>query len=279
MKQALILFMLASTMIVFWCTNTPTDGETWNQNQTLNQENSWDNNQQNQNLANQEDDSDTSQDNQEYSVKYEWEENDTPPNTMKVVDWKGNTKLEYSIDQFNEWTKWNWDKFEEKPTVGSRDVKPGSFDYFDKTAKLWPDNKFLWFSTNDYAMATTTSFIARIDIDNKQVSMVKDAVRGEIDWFNFSPNWNHLSFTQSSARAEWDYLSIVNTDTMNVEIELSADDLFEDKEKIVEWRFIPEFDDFEWMENGEKLKFTTNSINNKNKINREISADWKNLKK
>lgn len=166
--------------------------------------------------------------------------------TIEVLDQKGNSILEYSIEEFNQWTKENWDVFEEVPQVGGRDVEPGNFGWFDETATISPDNEKLVFSVHDYAVATYTSFVGIIEIETKKVNLIKDPAPGDIDEFIWSPDSTHLAYTLGTGRAMGDYLQVDNVENLKKEFLLSQDEV-----KVI----MPRFRDLKWEE--DVFKFIT----------------------
>ncbi len=180
---------------------------------------------------------------------------------IQILDKNDNLILEYSIKEFNEWTKENWDIFEEPPQVGMREVIPGNFGWFDNTASLSPDFEKFVFSVHDYAVATYTSFIGIMDIRKEEVSLVKDPAPGGIEQLVWSSDSNYLAYTLGTGRAQGDYLGVSNTKTLEQEFILSEEDV---------GITMPRFEGLYWKE--EKLFFTTNNIRwsiNKNGTNLE----------
>ncbi len=166
-----------------------------------------------------------------------------------ILDKEDNLILEYSIEEFNEWTKDNWDIFEKPPQVGMRDVVPGNFGWFDNTAIISPDFEKLAFSVHDYAVATFTSFIGIININKKEVSLVKNPIQGSIEDLVWSLDSNYLAYTLGTGRAQGDYLGVANIKKL--------EEVFLLSEKEVEIT-MPNFEDLAWEQ--EKLFFTTHNI-------------------
>ncbi len=176
--------------------------------------------------------------------------------------------FEYSVGEFREWAKENWgDIFEIPPSFGEvRRVNPENFYRFDDTATISPRSNFLAFSVNDYAVATSISFIGVIDLGIKEVGLVGKENMGGLQGLYWSPDENYIAYILDTARARGDYLSVDNRERMEKEFTLSGNDIFNaltengDKEDRVHL-FMPNFREVEWTERGRRLEFTTDNHN------------------
>ncbi len=173
--------------------------------------------------------------------------------------------FEYSIEEFREWAKENWsDIFETPPSFGEvRRVDPENFYRFDDTATISPRSNFLAFSVNDYAVATSISFIGVIDLKSKEVDLVGKENMGGVQSLHWSPDENYIAYILDTARARGDYLSVDSRERMEKEFTLSGNDIFnvltenEDREDGANLQFMPNFRGVEWTERGRRLTFTT----------------------
>ncbi len=173
--------------------------------------------------------------------------------------------FEYSIEEFREWAKANWsDIFRTPPSFGeAREVDPENFYRFDDTATISPRSNFLAFSVNDYAVATSISFIGVVDLRSKEVNLVGKENMGGVQSLYWSPDENYIAYTLNTARARGDYLSVDNRGRVEKEFTLSGTDIFNiltedgDSEEGVYLHFMPNFRGVEWTERGRRLTFTT----------------------
>ncbi len=177
---------------------------------------------------------------------------------FEVFDEEGEIVLEYKIDDFNEWMIENWDIFEIIPQVGGRDIEPGSFRWFDKSASISPDFKKLAFSVHDYAVASYTSFVGIIEIETGELSLIKEHNNGSIGDLIWSPTSSHVAYTLSTGRAGGDYFSVDNVKTLQKEFTLSEEDILEKFEEDADF-LMPEFRELNWSEQGERIEFVTNA--------------------
>lgn len=169
----------------------------------------------------------------------------------------GEIVFEYSVGEMRKWAKDNWNNlFDKPPSFGEiREVDPEHFYVFDGTASLSPDSSLIAFSVNDYAVATNISFVGVIEIENKNVSLIKDKNIGGVQKIFWSPKGDYLAYILDTGRAEGDYLSVDSVISMKKEFTFSEDDVFGGRST----DFItPGFKDLRWI-GDEKLEFTTAS--------------------
>ncbi len=199
---------------------------------------------------------------------------------IKIVDSLGEPVLTFSIESFRSWAKDNWDIFEERPQIGTRDVEPEYFYNFDRTATVSPDLSYLAFSVHDYALASYISFIGIIDLSTEKIDIIKDTAPGAVRKLLWSPEGSLIAYALETGRAEGDYLSVDNVKLMQREFILSEKDilayLLEKGEESSE--FMPEFRDIEWIKEGDFLQFTTNLPEN-DAATWNIRKDGKQLEK
>ncbi len=175
--------------------------------------------------------------------------------------------FEYSIEEFREWAKENWDDiFETPPSFGEvRKVDPENFYRFDDNAAISPHSNFLALSVNDYAVATSISFIIVIDLNSEEVSLVGKENMGGVQSLHWSPDENYIAYILDTARAQGDYLSVDNRENMKKEFTLSGEDISnaltengDGEDGASHLHFIPLFREVEWREELNRLKFITN---------------------
>ncbi|MGM0629266.1 MAG: hypothetical protein ACQESA_02470 [Patescibacteria group bacterium] len=187
-------------------------------------------------------------------------------------------KIEHTItiEDVRKWMKDNWDIFKEPPKVATRQVKPDNFTFFDKTAKLSPDQDKMAFSVNDYAVATTVSFILIMDTESGNLSMVKDPTRGSVEEFHWSKDSRFLAYPLNTPRASGDMLSVDDTENMEKKFTLEEEDLLEILEQEKGTTFMPGFRDLKWKD--DRLHFTTDSHENEN-MNWSVKYSGEDLRK
>lgn len=178
---------------------------------------------------------------------------------IQVFDADDNLVLEYTIEEFNEWTEENWGIFDEPPQVGGREVKPGNFGWFDRSAAMSPQYDKFVFSVSDYAAASYASFVGIMDAKSGELDMVREYSSGAISSIIWSPRGNHLAYILATGRAQGDYLVVDNVDNLEREFMLSGKDLLDflgSKEDTAS--FMPNFRGLNWIENGRRIEFTSN---------------------
>ncbi len=174
--------------------------------------------------------------------------------SIKIADEDGNLLFNYSIQEFRSWAKENWDDlFEERPSFGElREVDPELFYLFNKTASFSPKFDKLAFSVSDYAAATDISFIGIIDIETREVDLIRDKNIGGVREIIWSPRQNYLAYILDTARAGGDFISIDEIDGMKKIVTLSEKDLNQEQDFLM-----PEFHELSWSDDEEKLFFKT----------------------
>ncbi len=176
---------------------------------------------------------------------------------IRIFNDKDELILEYSIEEFNEWAKENWDIFEETPQVGERDIEPENLGWFDEGASISPDSRKIAFSVHDYAIASYTSFVGVMEIETKELNLIKDYSNGSIDELIWSLNSTHIAYTLGTGRAKGDYFSVDNAKTFEKEFTLSGKELSKELNNGKEI-IMPEFRELNWGEQGERIEFITN---------------------
>ncbi len=196
---------------------------------------------------------------------------------MKVLDEKDNLIFDYSIEQFRNWAKDNWEEiFQEAPSFGKiRKVDPVNFYRFDQSFSLSPQQKLLVFSVHDYAAATTISFVGIINLKRKEIDLIKKEKKGSIEHFIWSPKEDYLAYSLDSARASGDYLSIDNLEEKRQEIFLTGEDIL-NYLKVEKIGFMPEFNNLRWRE--DRLYFETSHFRNEKKIQWSVKQDGSDLR-
>ncbi len=165
--------------------------------------------------------------------------------TVSVISADGDTVFYYSIEDFREWASDNWESlFDEAPSFGElREVDPNNFYRFDKGASMYSD--MLAFSVNDYAAATTISFVVVMEIESGEMR-ISEKNRGGIDNLFWSPQGDYIAYLLHTARARGEHISVLNVEDMRLEFQLSGEDVERD---------MPQFEDLQWKE--ERLFFTS----------------------
>ncbi|MFP4022373.1 MAG: hypothetical protein ACLFTS_00810, partial [Candidatus Paceibacterota bacterium] len=190
---------------------------------------------------------------EETELEIEYIGEDTQRKDIKVLEENGEEVFSLNIDDLNQWTKENWDIFEEPPMVAMREVEPDSFDLFDNSATVSPDQEKLAMSVHDYAAATTLSFIIIADLNSGDLDMIKEPTRGSIEEFLWSPDSKLAAYTLNTARAHGDMLSVDDTDSMEKVTTLEGDDLIEkikdQEDEDDKKEFMPRFRDVKWEDN------------------------------
>jgi|GEM_PF-1863974 len=182
--------------------------------------------------------------------------------TIRVLDKEENVVFEYSIDEFKDWAKENWqDIFEEPPrfapNIPETEVFPEDFGFFDRTASISPDKEKLAFSVHSYYAASYLSLVGIIDLKTEEPALTAEANRGGVVDIFWSPAGNHLAYALDTGRAQGDYLSVDNVTELEKEFTLSGEDILNVLQNSDYAEFMPHFRDLKWIDQGQRLKFTT----------------------
>ncbi|MGM0482752.1 MAG: hypothetical protein ACQEP6_02725 [Patescibacteria group bacterium] len=197
----------------------------------------------------------TSEDQKDLQLKYS--EEDTRATKIEILNKEEEAEHSITIEEVSQWMEENWSVFEEPPKVAMRQVEPDNFTFFDKTAKFSPDQDKMAFSVNDYAAATTVSFILIMDTESGNLNMVKDPTRGSVEEFHWSKDSRFLAYPLNTARASGDMLSVDDTEDMEKKFTLEEEDLLEALEQEEDTTFMPDFRDLKWKD--DRIHFTTDS--------------------
>lgn len=185
-----------------------------------------------------------------------------------------------TIDELNQWTRENWDIFEEAPEVGGRPVEPDNFGFFDRAASISDDNKKMVFSVSDYAVAMTTSFVIVADIRSGDLVMINEPTQGSAEEYYWSKDNNLIAYTTGTGRAAGDFLLVDDVKNFERKFILREDELLEvldpDEEMFEVGQFMPIFQNLQWSE--DRLFFTTEHPEN-GQLRWSINKDGANLKK
>jgi len=200
---------------------------------------------------------------------------------IRVLDKEGEVFHEYFIGDFREWAGKNWDDFfEESPAFGEmREVQPENFYRFDEGASLSPQYSYLAFSVHDYAAATTLSFVGVIDLNTKEVDLIKKDNKGEVGEIKWSPGETDIAYALHTAKAKGDYLVVDNLEKMEEKFSLSAEDILKNKEADNYRHFMPRFRDIKWREDGQRIKFVTDDLQGEGALNWSINNQKEDLKR
>ncbi len=199
---------------------------------------------------------------------------------IEVLDEQEELVFEYSIDEFVEWAKLNWDDlFEEPPAFGEmREVNPDRFHRFDEGVSLSPCFEYLAFSVNDYAAASTISFVGLVDLKEKEVDLIRDSANGGIQNLFWSPQSSHLAYILDTARAQGDHISVDELEDMTKAFTLSGRDISQELGLEVE-HIMPNFSDLDWIEEGQRLEFDTYIHSEDRSFRWSIKKDGTDLKR
>ncbi len=184
--------------------------------------------------------------------------------TIRVLE-EGEIVFNYSIEEFRQWAKNNWAEiFIDAPAFGQlRAVEPDYFYRFDEGASLSPDYRFLAFSVNDYAAASTLSFIVIVDLSLGKIEMIGEENKGGVREIIWSPTSSHIAYILDTARAKGDYFSVDNAETLTKKFTFTGADVLlpfpvgteiDDQSDL---QFMPKFDNLDWSADGQRLSFVS----------------------
>lgn len=173
---------------------------------------------------------------------------------VRILDEWERLVFSYSVDDFAEWMKENWDDlFEEPPSFGDmREVDPDNF-YSFSSAAFSPKSNFIAFSTSDYAVATDISFIGVVNIETEEVRAIRDKNIGSVSDMVWSPQETHIAYILDTARAPGEYLSVDSIISRKKEFTISYEDFLDEDEESD--YFNPNFRNLEWVNEGSELTF------------------------
>lgn len=182
-----------------------------------------------------------------------------------------------TIDELNEWTVDNWDRFEEPPQVAEREVVPDGFEFFDRAASISPQNDKLVFSVSDYAALTTTSIVIVVDLETEEMEMVMTPARGTVEEYIWNEDSSKVAYTLGTGRSRGDYLRVDDLEEMDIAFEIEGQDLLEslEEEEVDSTQFMPVFGQLNWE--GEKLEFESEDPQSDNRLSWSVDEDGSNL--
>lgn len=204
------------------------------------------------------------------------EENDRI-HKLRITDATGREQFVYSIEDFNQWAAENWeDLFQEPPRVGGRQVNT-NFSFFNDNPDFAPSINKIVFFVNDYAAATTVSFIGVVDINSGETNLIPETIRGGVGNYVWSTENQYLAYKSNTARAVGDYIYVDDIKNMERSFTLSRDDVlqrFNTAEEESPTGFNPEFRNLEWKNNY--LHFSSTGLDKK-EVQWKIDKEGSNL--
>ncbi len=198
---------------------------------------------------------------------------------LQVVDEDDRVVFDYSITDWRNHVEGRWDNFLEEPImVGETELKPQNFQRFVAASPLVEPTEMV-FAVATYAMPTDFSLFFVIDIRSGELSFVGEPNKGVIGNIIWSPTGKHFAYFLNTDRAPGDYLTVDNAETLEKEFTLEDEDILlglgvsDEEIGDGEIEFAPEFRSLEWDEDGERLLFTTNSLEEGEDADWSINAD------
>ena len=184
---------------------------------------------------------------------------------IRVVAATGEPLLRYTLPEWRRWAEANLTRALGGPVmIGENERPPSTFDGFG-AARLSPAQDRLAFSATTYAMLTTVSVVHLLDLEEQDLSVVRDPPFGSVRGFHWSPDGHYLAYALGTARADGDRLRIDDARRLEPAVELDGQKLIEaarrsGREVAAEARqWLPQVRQLEWSESG-RLLFTTDEF-------------------
>ena len=198
---------------------------------------------------------------------------------LEVVDEDGNVVFDYSITEWRDYTEDRWEYlFDGTIEINEVELGPQSFQRFVAASPL-VDPTRMAFAVSTYGAPTDVSLFFTLDIRTREVRLIGEENKGVIGDILWSPTGTHFAYFLNTERAPGDYLTVDNIETLEKEFMLEDRDILlalgVEEEDIGEGaiEFAPEFRSMEWTEEGERLLFTTNALEEGEEANWSINVD------
>lgn len=191
---------------------------------------------------------------------------------------KGDLVFSYTINDFKNWAKNNWqDIFDETPSFGDiREVEIDNFNNFSESFALSNNKDYLAFVVSDYAVLVDISFIAFINLNNREISIIADEKIGSVANIKWSSDDNYLAYLLNTARIQGDYLGLDNFINKKELITIKDEDIiyYLNMENID--NNLISFSDLAWIDNN-SLMFSSKLLNDDLKFNWQFKVNDNNL--
>jgi len=198
---------------------------------------------------------------------------------LEVVDEDGNVVFDYSMSDWRTYTENRWEYlFDGTIEINETELGPRSFQRFVAASPLVDPTKMI-FAVSTYGAPTDVSLFFVLDIRTEELELVGRENKGIIGNILWSPTGTHFAYFLNTERAPGDYLTVDNVETLEKEFVLEDRDILlalgvgeeEIGEGVIE--FTPEFRNLAWEEEGERLMFVTDVLEEDEEASWSINAD------
>ncbi len=199
---------------------------------------------------------------------------------LLLVNEDEEVSFEYTIENWRGQVKGDWDDFFDEPLeVDGVTITPNSFSRFT-TASPFPDGvKSIVFSVSTYAMPIDFSLFWVLNIGTREIRFLGEENRGIVGDITWSPEGTHFAYFLNTERAPGEHLTIDNAETLEKEFTLSGEEILEALEVEYDEDYKPEFRGLRWGQDGKRLFFATDDVEEDTSVTWSIDLEGESLRK
>lgn len=196
---------------------------------------------------------------------------------LLLVDENEKTVFSYSVSEWQGQVSGRWnDLFPEPIMVNDTEIGPERFERFTVASPVTDPRKMI-FAVSTYLMPEDISLFFVLDVRNRELSFVGEENRGVIGDIKWSPKGTHFAYFLNTQRAAGDYLTLDSIETMEKEFILEEEDILLAlgmlEEELESIEFTPEFRSLGWTEDGERLTFVSDTLEEDEEARWSINID------
>ena len=192
----------------------------------------------------------------------------------------GETVFSYSVSEWREQVEGSWDDYFDQPLmINEREVTPSNFNRFTGVSPFPGGTKKLGFVVSTRDLFEDVSLFWVMDISSREIEMIGKENFGVIGNISWSPNGIYFAYYLNTEKAPGEYLTVDNALTLEKEFMIDREEILEAYE-VEKEDYSPEFARLDWADDGNRLFFTTASIEDEEEEDKwSIMVDGSELKK
>ncbi len=190
-------------------------------------------------------------------------------NAIVVLNDESNIVLRYSVDNWRGQARPLWrNLIAEGMSFDGEAVLPDSFTRFSAVSPFPDGVKTIIFATSTNAKEQDYSLFWLLNIGTKELSFFGDANKGVVGNIAWSPKETHYAYYLNTEKGSGEYLTVDNIIEKRKEFTISSEDILKQLTEDDADYFNAEFRALQWDSRGERISFTTNTLEE------EIFANW-----
>jgi hypothetical protein len=190
-------------------------------------------------------------------------------NALHIVNKEGDVVLEYTIKNWRGQVREEWDDFfEEMPQIGGEELIPEKFNRFSAVSPFPDGIKSIIFAISTHGEKEDYSLFWVLDVGTREIRFFGEPNKGIVGNVAWSPEATHFAYYLNTQDTPGEYLTVDNVQLSSKEFTLSGDAIISLIDSEHEEVFYPEFGNIRWSEDGERVLFSTKTLEE------DVSAFW-----